>query len=188
MIVGGTAIPTDLSRRLISASEAEVTMPPCQGCSFATRSRNSGKKYDTFRGFRIERFETLRLYIRIEVGPDCTDTIDGAPPMRALNGECALHPMEHGPLFPSLVIRSGGTDEDSIHIEEHASDARACFGLPRSSHSDIIPEPMAGETHYERKVRIAGLPTGVYWPVNVSRPLSRWILNEVILSLRWLHT
>jgi len=39
-------------------------------------------------------------------------------------------------------------------------------------------------SHQASQVMNAGVPTAVYWPVNLSRPVSRSTLNDVMQSLR----
>jgi hypothetical protein len=60
-------------------------------------------------------------------------------------------------------------------IERGGSSRR--FKLFRGVH---LPQTL----HYARKVINDGVPTGVYWPVNVNRPVSRCTLKDATLSLR----
>ncbi len=47
--------------------------------------------------------------------------------------------------------------------------------------------PPVNSTAQVRKMMIAGLPTGVYWPVGISLRPSSPMRNDAMASLRWLH-
>src|SRR5262245_30055095 len=75
------------------------------------------------------------------------------------------------------------------------SSAESIFNYSRHSRSSSTPRRgkedarlLLTRLNAQRKTITAGLPTGVYWPVNLRRrpPLS--MRNVVMLSPLWLHT